>query len=62
MLMFDGLQIAMAWQMLHDPNVTQHLNADAYYDLCIKAGYTEEMSQKAARDWGNKRLAADVPV
>ena len=61
-VLFDSLNVVQAWEMLHDSNVVGNLNTEEYYDLCLAAGYSEEASQRAARDWGLKRLRKDLPV
>lgn len=59
-LLFAGLQVAKAWEMLHDPKVTGNLKTDSYMQLCRDAGYSEEVAQKAGTAWANKRLDAEL--
>ena len=59
-LLFAGLNVAKAWEMLHDPKVIGGLNTKAYMQLCRDAGYSEESVQKAGTDWYNKRLDAKL--
>ena len=58
--MFAGLNIAKAWEMLHDPTVCGKLNTEAYMNLCRDAGYGEDAVQKAGTAWKNKRLDANL--
>ena len=62
MLLMDGLAVAQAWQMLHDPNVCGKLDMEAYLDLCIAAGYSKRAAEKAACEWGFKRLSKGMEV
>ena len=62
MVMFDGLQTARAWDMLHDQNVVGGLDTEGYLDLCMAAGYPKDVAQKAANEWANKRLSKDLPI
>jgi hypothetical protein len=59
-LLFAGLNVAKAWAMLHDPEVTRTLKTDAYMQLCRDAGYHEDAVQKAGTAWANKRLDAEL--
>lgn len=60
MLMYSGIKLARAWDMLHDPEVVKHLNSGAYMALHRDAGYSEEDAQKAGNMWANKRLDAGL--
>ena len=53
---------AKAWEMLHDPKVTEKLNTEAYMGLCRAAGYGEDAVQKAGNSWANKRLDCGLDV
>ncbi len=59
---FDLLSTAQAWRMLHDPATVGNLNAEAYLDLCLDAGYGREASEKAAGEWALRRLRQDLPA
>jgi hypothetical protein len=61
MLMEDGLNMAMAWEMLHRPE-TRDLNTENYLSLCKAAGYTESESQHAAKQWALNRQRANLPA
>jgi len=62
MLLEDLLGTARAWEMLHDPEVTGGLDTEAYLGLCLAAGYSQTASQKAAKEWGLKRLRRNLPM
>ena len=53
---------AKAWDMLHDPKITERMNTESYMELVRAAGYDEDAVQKAAKDWANKRLDAGLDV
>lgn len=59
-LLFDGLSVAKAWDMLHDPKIVGKMNAEAYMNLCRDAGYSEYAVQKAGTAWQNKILDAKL--
>lgn len=59
--MFDLLSVAKAWERLHSPDISG-MDTENYLQLCKDAGYSEEVSQKAACNWGLQRLRADLPV
>lgn len=59
-LLFEGLKLARAWAMLHDPEVVKHLNTVAYMSLCRDAGYSEAEVQNAGNAWANSRLDAGL--
>lgn len=61
-LMEDGMGYIQAWKMLNDPDVVGHLDMEEYKKLCLDAGYSEEASEKAAADWGLRRLRKDLPM
>jgi hypothetical protein len=50
------LDTAKAWEMLHDPDIVPNLKADPFYELCLRAGYSEDAAQKAATAHANHRL------
>jgi len=56
-LLFAGLRIAKAWEMLNGGKIG-HLNAEQYMHLCRDAGYEEVAVQKAGTAWANKILDA----
>jgi hypothetical protein len=56
----SGLNTARAFKMLHDPEYVGNLNTEAYLDLCLAAGYSQEASEKAAADWGFKRIKSGL--
>ena len=62
MILDDGLNAAMAWGMLHNPEVARELTTESYLELCKAAGYGEDASQRAAKEWGFKRIAAGLPA
>lgn len=49
-----------AWEQLHDTEYSGNLSMAAFYDLMIRAGYSEESAQKAANKRGYERLQAGV--
>jgi hypothetical protein len=59
-LVFRGLKLARAWDMLHDPQVVKQLNTVNYMNLCRDAGYTEAEVQKAGNVWANSRMDAGM--
>lgn len=56
----DLLNVAKAWEMLHDPRVTRNLDTEAYMGLCEQAGYGVDAVQAAGQEWGLKRLRAGL--
>lgn len=59
-LLYSGVKLARAWDMLHDHEVVKHLNAAAYMQLHRDAGYCEADVQRAGNIWANKRLDAGL--
>lgn len=49
-----------AWERLNDPEYSGRLTMLEFYELLIKAGYTEEVAQRAASQRGWERLQAGV--
>lgn len=47
-----------AWELLHDPEYAARLQTSDFYDLLIRAGYSQEVAQKAALEHGWERLTA----
>jgi hypothetical protein len=62
LLMEDGQKYINSWKLLHNPEVVGNLNMEEYLDLCLDAGYSQEASQRAAKDWGLKRLRKGVEL
>jgi hypothetical protein len=50
------MEEAKAFEDLENPEVGGRLNANDFYELCRKAGYSEEVSQKAATARANSIL------
>lgn len=63
---FDELVLTLtvpktqAWELLNDPEYSGGLNMEEFHDLLIRAGYTEDMAQRAASERGWQRLKAGV--
>ena len=55
-LLDDGLVTARAWEMLHTPAIVHALDMDGYKELCMRAGYGEAASERAAARHGLQRL------
>jgi hypothetical protein len=55
-LLDQGLDIAKAWELMHDPQVAGNLDTEQYMELCKQAGYTEAETQKAGTRWAAARL------
>lgn len=51
-----------AWEELHDRNTASQMNTVDFYNLMIRAGYSEEVAQKAANERGLNRLKAGLNV
>lgn len=49
-----------AWERLNDPHYCGNLSMVEFYDLLIKAGYSEEVAQETAKQRGWDRLSAGV--
>lgn len=62
LVLTDLMKVGRAWDMLHDPEIVGALNMEEYLDLCLEAGYSQEASQAAAKEWGLKRMRKDLPV
>lgn len=43
-------------ERLNDPAFVGGLNMEKFYDLCIEAGYSREVAERAAGDRGMERL------
>lgn len=46
----------MAWELLQDPEYAGGLNMNQFYELLIRAGYSEDVAQRAATKRGWDRL------
>lgn len=62
MVLSDLANVKRAWQALNDPKIVGGLNTEQYLELCLAAGYSQEVSEKAACDWANKRLESGLPI
>lgn len=62
MVMFDLLNVSEAWRLLHDPQVTRHLNTEEYFNLCRAAGHSKKESERMANQWALQRLRKDMPM
>lgn len=51
-----------AWEQLNDPNYCGRLNMEEFYDLLLRAGYSEEVASKAAKQRGWDRLNAEMAM
>ncbi len=51
-----------AWERLNDPGYCGKLSMGEFYELLIKAGYSESAAQKAASQRGWERLQAGVTL
>ena len=51
-----------AWERLNDPEYSGRLKMAEFYDLLIRAGYSQGVAQKAANQRGWDRLAAGVAM
>lgn len=60
-LLFSGLTVKKAWEMLHEPTICGKLDTAGYMQLCRDAGYGEDAVQKAGTAWRNKRMDANLP-
>lgn len=49
-----------AWELLNDPTYSAQLNMDGFHRLMLRAGYSEEVSHKAALKRGWDRLNAGL--
>ena len=59
-LLFAGLRIVNAWRMLNTPSIVGKLKSKEYQELCLDSGMSKEAAEKAANDWANKRLDANL--
>lgn len=59
--MFECLETARAYSMLHDPQVAPNLRAEQFLELAKRAGYSEDAAQKAATAHANRRLDQELP-
>lgn len=48
--------------MLEDPDYCGRLSAEGLYDLLLRAGWSEDMAQRAANERGMDRLAMGESV
>lgn len=51
-----------AWERLNNPEYSSKLSMEAFYELLLEAGYSEEAAQKAANERGWSRLDAGVTM
>lgn len=51
-----------AWERLNDPEYCGRLNMAEFYDLLLRAGYSEEVAQAGASKRGWERLCAGAAV
>jgi hypothetical protein len=51
-----------AWERLNNPEYSGKLTMGEFYDLLLKAGYSEEVAQRAASKRGWDRLEAGVQM
>lgn len=51
-----------AWELLHDPDYCGQLNTGQFYNLMLRAGYSEEVASGAAKQRGWDRLNAGVAM
>ena len=58
-LLWEGLEMAAAWDRVHDRESGEY-TSEEYYNLMIAAGYSEEIAQKAGSDRAEARLLAGV--
>jgi hypothetical protein len=61
-VLFDCLENATAWEMLHDPQVAGVLDAEGMLLLCRAAGMGEDEAQKAASARAWERVRRDLPA
>ncbi len=57
----DCLETATCWSMLHDPSIAGDLDAEAFLELAVKAGYGEDQAQRAATQRALARMRKDLP-
>jgi hypothetical protein len=55
-----ALESARAYEWVNTPSIASSLTADGMLELCRKAGYSEESSQKAATNQANARMDRDM--
>ena len=51
-----------AWELLNDPAYCGQLKMGDFYDLMLRAGYSDEVAQDSARQRGWERLSAGVEM
>jgi len=49
-----------AWELANDPDYCGRLTMGEFYELLLRAGYSEEVAQKSASQRGWERLNAGV--
>lgn len=54
------MERTMAWERLNDPEYCGALKMGEYRDLLLRAGYSEEVANRAACERGWARLDAGV--
>lgn len=59
-VLWDCLHGAKAWETLHDRDALRGVDMEGMLELCLAAGYSREASEKAAREWGLKRMEKDM--
>jgi len=61
-VLFDLAMQVHNWRKLQDPQIGGNADPDTILELCRKAGFSEEESQKAAAKRANDRLDDQQPV
>jgi len=51
-----------AWEQMNDPDYCGSLTMRQFYELLLKAGYSEEVAQEAASERGWERLNAGIAM
>ena len=51
-----------AWELLNDPHYSGQLDMEGFYNLLVRAGYSEEVAHRAASQRGWDRLNAGVTM
>jgi hypothetical protein len=51
-----------AWEQLNDPHYCGQLTLQQLYDLMVRAGYSHDVSEKAAKQRGWERMCAGVAM
>lgn len=55
------MHTGMAWERLNGPEAAD-LGAEAYLELCLAAGYSEEVAQRSATRRGFERAKRELPA